>query len=50
MVKRGGRAFVQSIKRVEETSPGELAVPCRACPIPDVNLPPNWKDAPPERS
>lgn len=49
MVKRGGRAYVQSEKRVEETAQGELAVPCRACPIPGVNLPTDWADAPPER-
>lgn len=50
MVKRGGRAYVQSEKRVEETAQGELAVPCRACPIPGVNLPDDWATAPPERA
>ncbi|KAF7974572.1 hypothetical protein HWV62_11944 [Athelia sp. TMB] len=48
MVKRGGRAFVQSNKRIEETAQGELAVLCRACPIPDINLPSDWADGPPK--
>ncbi|KAF7969254.1 hypothetical protein HWV62_27842 [Athelia sp. TMB] len=48
MLKRAGRAFVQSPKRVEETAQGELAVLCRACPIPSVNLPSDWANAPPE--
>lgn len=48
MVKRGGRAYVQSEKRIEETAQGELAVLCRACPIPDINLPSDWADAAPE--
>ena len=43
MSKRGGRAYDQT--GVEGTSPGELAVLCPACPIPSVNLPPNWKSA-----
>lgn len=30
-------------------APGSLAMPCRACPIPNVNLPPSWQDAPPEK-
>lgn len=50
MVKRGGRAYVQNEKRIEMTAQGELAVPCRACPIPGVNLPDDWESAPPERA
>ncbi|KAJ6459377.1 hypothetical protein C8R47DRAFT_1081340 [Mycena vitilis] len=30
------------------TKPGALAMPCRACPQPGVNLPVGWQDAPPE--
>ena len=43
MLKRGGRAYDQT--GVDGMSPGELAVRCPACPIPSVNLPPNWKSA-----
>lgn len=49
MVKRGGRAYAQSERRIEETAQGELAVVCRACPIPGVNLPPDWASAPQEQ-
>ena len=28
------------------TKNGELAIPCRACPLPGINLPDNWQDAP----
>lgn len=48
MVKRGGRAYDPSDDRVQETSPGELAVPCRACPVPGFNLPDDWQSAPKE--
>ena len=41
MVKRGGRSY--DVTGIEGTSPGELAVLCPACPIPSVNLPPNWQ-------
>lgn len=41
MLKRGGRAYDKT--GVEGTSPGELAVLCPACPIPSINLPPNWQ-------
>ena len=40
MVKRGGRLYDST--GVGGTSPGELAVLCPACPIPSINLPPNW--------
>jgi hypothetical protein len=40
-MKRGGRSYDPA--GVGGTSPGELAVLCPACPIPSVNLPPNWK-------
>ncbi|KZP13327.1 hypothetical protein FIBSPDRAFT_913099 [Athelia psychrophila] len=41
MLKRGGRAF--DPEGVNATLPGSLAIPCRACPIPDVNLPQGWE-------
>ncbi len=41
-LKRAGRGHDPS--GVQGTKPGELAVPCPACPHPDINLPPNWED------
>jgi len=43
MTKRGGRSYDHS--GIGGTSAGELAVLCPACPIPSVNLPPNWRTA-----
>ena len=43
MLKRGGRSY--DATGIDGTSPGELAVLCPACPIPSVNLPPNWESA-----
>ena len=40
LAKRGGRSYDPT--GIKGTSPGELAVLCPACPIPFVNLPPNW--------
>ena len=34
---------------IERTKPGELALACPACPIPDVNLPKDWENVSPER-
>ncbi|KAJ7126583.1 hypothetical protein C8R43DRAFT_1090313 [Mycena crocata] len=31
---------------IEAMQPGGLAIPCRACPIPGVNLPVGWENAP----
>ncbi|KZV60704.1 hypothetical protein PENSPDRAFT_694042 [Peniophora sp. CONT] len=44
--KRTGRG--QSARPLSETRPGEIALRCPACPIPGVNLPTGWEDAPPE--
>jgi hypothetical protein len=44
MLKRAGRGHDPT--GVGGTTAGELAVPCRACPIPGVNLPEGWEDAP----
>jgi hypothetical protein len=46
MLKRAGRGHDPT--GVNGTVAGELAVPCRACPIPGVNLPEGWEDAPDE--
>ncbi|KAH7905713.1 hypothetical protein BJ138DRAFT_1017351, partial [Hygrophoropsis aurantiaca] len=45
MLKRAGRGH--NATGVQGTKNGELAVVCRACPIPQVNLPSDWKEAPP---
>ena len=42
MLKRGGRAFDPD--GVNATLPGSLAIPCRACPMPDINLPRGWRN------
>ena len=41
MLKCGGRSY--DTAGIDDTSPGELTVACPACPVPSVNLPPNWK-------
>ncbi|KAF7973147.1 hypothetical protein HWV62_15919 [Athelia sp. TMB] len=48
MVKRGARAYDPRENRVEATAQGELAVVCRACPVPGWNLPEDWHNASPE--
>ena len=40
MTKHGG--WLYDPTGIEGTSPGELAVLCPVCPIPFINLPPNW--------
>ncbi|KAG1809744.1 hypothetical protein EV424DRAFT_1473851 [Suillus variegatus] len=46
-LKRAGRAH--DVCGVLGTQPGELAVPCLACPQPGRNLPPDWDSAPPDK-
>ncbi|KAJ7821558.1 hypothetical protein B0H14DRAFT_3471465 [Mycena olivaceomarginata] len=46
MCKRAGRGHDPG--GLSATKPGELAIQCRACPHPDINLPPDWADAPAE--
>ncbi|KAJ7805536.1 hypothetical protein B0H14DRAFT_3485065 [Mycena olivaceomarginata] len=46
MLKRAGRGHAKS--GVMGTTQGELAVVCPCCPIPGVNLPEGWENAPPE--
>ncbi|KAI0054664.1 hypothetical protein BV25DRAFT_1816736 [Artomyces pyxidatus] len=44
MVKRGGRAHHP--EGISGTKPGELVVPCPACPDPATNLPEGWDKVP----
>jgi len=44
LLKRMGRGH--SASGVRGTQEGELAVLCPACPIPNINLPPNWRATP----
>lgn len=44
LMKRAGRGNVMN--GLETTGPGELALQCPACPIPGINLPEGWEDAP----
>ena len=44
MLKRAGRGHDPS--GVEGTAHGELTIRCRACPHPDINLPPRWQETP----
>ncbi|KAJ7490197.1 hypothetical protein B0H11DRAFT_2229118 [Mycena galericulata] len=57
MCKRAGRGHdgagvprapgsAELVYGIDATQPGELTIPCRACPIPGVNLPDGWEDAP----
>ena len=46
LLKRAGRGHDPT--GVAGTPPGGLAVICPACPHPNINLPENWADAPPE--
>ncbi|KAL1714108.1 hypothetical protein EV715DRAFT_295467 [Schizophyllum commune] len=47
-LKQAGRAN-DTIRAPSNVLPGELALPCPACPRPGVNLPDNWQDAPAEK-
>jgi hypothetical protein len=42
MMKRAGRG--QDDSGVGGTGQGELALPCRACPDPEMNLPEGWDE------
>ena len=44
MGKQAGRGHDPS--GIDATSQGALAVPCRACPLPEVNLPEDWRSLP----
>ncbi|KAJ7181651.1 hypothetical protein C8R43DRAFT_869903 [Mycena crocata] len=59
MCKRAGRGHdgqgvtceredkrMETVYGIDATEPGGLAIPCRACPIPGVNLPVGWENAP----
>ncbi|EIM79073.1 uncharacterized protein STEHIDRAFT_69945, partial [Stereum hirsutum FP-91666 SS1] len=45
--KRAGRAYEEG--GMETTADGELCPKCPACPIPLVNIPANYLDAPPDK-
>lgn len=49
MCKRRGRGHDPD-GGIEATKRGELAIPCRACPHPGINLPEGWENAPPEQA
>lgn len=44
MTKRGGRGH--DPRGIGATTRGSLAVICRACPQPGINLPEGWENAP----
>ncbi|KAJ3965283.1 hypothetical protein EV361DRAFT_873331 [Lentinula raphanica] len=48
MAKRSGRGN-DAERSLSEMRSGEMGIKCPACPRPDVNLPANWKDAPPKK-
>ncbi|KAG6808450.1 hypothetical protein H0H92_004084 [Tricholoma furcatifolium] len=47
-VKRAGRGHDPS--GIKGTPPGGIAITCRACPQPKINLPEGWENAPAETS
>lgn len=47
MLKRAGRAY--DPLGIENTPPGSLALLCRACPQPTMNLPQGWETADPSK-
>src|ERR1700736_2401041 len=48
MVKRAGRIYDPG--GISATAPGSLVIPCRACPLPNINLPRGWENVPPKRA
>lgn len=48
MLKQNAHAYNPG--GVSATCPGSLAIPCQACPLPNINLPPGWEDAPAKRA
>jgi hypothetical protein len=48
MLKRAGRAYDPG--SVLATAPGSLAIPCRAYPLPNINLPRGWENVPPAQA
>ncbi|KAG5634322.1 hypothetical protein H0H81_002404 [Sphagnurus paluster] len=48
MLKRAGRGH--DLRGVKATSQGECVILCPACPLPGINLPPKWRDAPEEQA
>lgn len=46
MAKHAGRMY--DPKGIQNTTRGELALSCPACPIPGLNLPLGWENASPD--
>ena len=42
--KRQGKAY--DLGGINDTKPGELAIMCRSCPHPGINLPDGWEKTP----
>ncbi|KAJ6487385.1 hypothetical protein C8R47DRAFT_1177491 [Mycena vitilis] len=49
LLKRAGRAHSMDADRINDSKGGKCALLCPACPQPEKNLPPDWKEAPFER-
>ncbi|KAJ7181393.1 hypothetical protein C8R43DRAFT_1083776 [Mycena crocata] len=49
VTREGKDGKMEMVHRIDATERGGLAVPCRACPIPGVNLPDGWENAPIEK-
>lgn len=47
MLKRAGCAYEQA--QAINPAPGTLAIQCRACPLPGINLPTDWDSLPPSQ-
>lgn len=47
LLKRGGRGH--ETNGIDTTPAGACALECPACPHPGKNLPPGWKDVPPDK-
>ncbi|KAJ6514716.1 hypothetical protein DFH09DRAFT_1332844 [Mycena vulgaris] len=61
MCKRGGRGHdtggvpvkpgsSELLYGINTTQPGELSIPCCACPHPEINMLPGWRELPPDRA
>ncbi|KAJ6527224.1 hypothetical protein DFH09DRAFT_1328189 [Mycena vulgaris] len=61
MCKRGGRGHdaggvpmkpgsSELLYGIDATQPGELSIPCRACPHPEINMLPGWRELLPDRA
>ncbi|KAJ7439837.1 hypothetical protein FB451DRAFT_1344179 [Mycena latifolia] len=39
----------EAVYGIDASQPGELSIPCRACPHPGINLEPGWEDLPADK-